>query len=60
MNWGLKMKSLNELPLQEHIQYLERQKEDIQKSRYLTPHQFRTWKYLKDEIERLKREKMNE
>ena len=55
----LEMKSLNELPIQEHIKYLKRQKEDIEKSKYLTPHQFRTWKYLKNEIEKLER-KMNE
>lgn len=49
------MKSLNELPIEKHIQYLERQKGNIENQKLLTPHEFRTWKYLKNEIERLKK-----
>lgn len=50
------MKSLNELPVEEHIRYLEKQKKEIENQRYLTPHKFKIWKYLKNEINRLKRE----
>ena len=50
------MKSLNELPVEKHIQYLQKQKEEIEKQDYITPQGFRNWAYLKRQINRLKGE----
>ena len=43
---------MKELP----VEYFERQLEDLNKKRYWTPFNFRTYTFLKNKIERMKKE----
>lgn len=47
------LKSIRDLPIDKQIAHYERQLEEINKKRYLTPNDFKTYRYCKDNLKRL-------